>query len=385
MTRARASESRPEAVTTVTYEQLVRGASAEVSAAVGEAFGPGGLGIIAVRGVPHAYAEKRRRLLQLARQLAQLPPATLTRYEVPEVQYSVGWSRGRESFRGRVDTRKGSFYANPLHDGGDPSGAPPHFAHPNVWPSCEVPELRDAFMSLGALICQVGDVLAARCDEYVASLRASAPSLQAALRRSRCHKGRLLHYFADQHHDEDDDDDEEHNLLACGWHNDISVLTGLCAAAYHDAHGRSVSASDMASAARDDDDDRESTAQPPFPGLYVSRADGGASLVRLEPDALAFQIGEAAQIMSDGALRATPHAVVVPSAGASRAVTRSTLAVFMQPAWDQPLHARDATTAADTADARVPALRDRWRDGMRFAEFATATFAAYNHEAARDG
>jgi isopenicillin N synthase-like dioxygenase len=56
--------------------------------------------------------------------------------------------------------------------------------------------------------------------------------------------------------------------------------------------------------------------------------------VHIPPDHLAFQIGEAAQVASKGALVATPHLVK----GASLPnIARNTFAVFLQPNMDQKL------------------------------------------------
>lgn len=79
------------------------------------AYGPDGLGILAVSNVPE-YEERRRALLPLARRLASLPEAELTKLEDPDSFYSVGWSHGKEVFQGKPDLAKGSFYANPLHN-----------------------------------------------------------------------------------------------------------------------------------------------------------------------------------------------------------------------------------------------------------------------------
>lgn len=95
------------------YADLVGGK--DLSKEIFLAYGPGGLGICGVRGVP-GLEEARRRLLPLAHRLAQLPTEVLERYERPEAHYCVGWSRGREKFKGLPDMAKGSFYANPMWD-----------------------------------------------------------------------------------------------------------------------------------------------------------------------------------------------------------------------------------------------------------------------------
>jgi hypothetical protein len=81
-------------------------------------FGPDGLGIVTVSGVPR-FPELRGRLLPLAAALAGLPDAVKARLEDAGSNYNVGWSHGKEALEGgRPDLLKGSFYANPCRWGG---------------------------------------------------------------------------------------------------------------------------------------------------------------------------------------------------------------------------------------------------------------------------
>lgn len=145
-----------------------------------EAFGsePHCLGIVVVRGIPD-YVSKRQRLLPLGSALGKLPADVKAKYEVPQVNYSIGWSHGKESFQGVLDTAKGSFYANPSYDTPAPpaeGAAVSAFTHPNVWPA-EVPELEPAFKDLGQLIINVGRELAVHCDRFSACRLAIARTL----------------------------------------------------------------------------------------------------------------------------------------------------------------------------------------------------------------
>ena len=67
----------------------------ELDSLLAAAFGPDGLGACVVSGVP-GYPEARARLLPLASQLAELPPASLAALEDPESRYNFGWSHGKE-------------------------------------------------------------------------------------------------------------------------------------------------------------------------------------------------------------------------------------------------------------------------------------------------
>lgn len=96
----------------IDYATLVDATDDESTrATVAAAFGPDGLGVLAVTGVPPELTEKRLKLLGLARKLGTLPGDELARFERPELYFCAGWSRGREKFRGKVDTAKGSWRA----------------------------------------------------------------------------------------------------------------------------------------------------------------------------------------------------------------------------------------------------------------------------------
>ena len=84
---------------TIEYDALLNSTDEKaVEAAVASAFGPNGLGVLAVTNVPAALTAKRRRLLRLGQKLGTLPDDVLKQHERPELSYCAGWSRGREKF-----------------------------------------------------------------------------------------------------------------------------------------------------------------------------------------------------------------------------------------------------------------------------------------------
>ena len=129
-------------VTNIKYADLVAGK--DLSGEIERAFGYGGLGIVAVTGVP-GMAEKRETLLAMGFAFAHLPKDIQAKYEHPSSFWSFGWSHGKEKLQGRPDTSKGSYYNNPTTNtpfsylGEDQRKAIveeyPSFAHPNIWPS----------------------------------------------------------------------------------------------------------------------------------------------------------------------------------------------------------------------------------------------------------
>lgn len=342
-----------------------------------QAYGPTGLGILTVSGIP-GLEQHRSRLLSLAHPLASLPPSTLASLEDAPSRFNFGWSHGRESLSdGRPDTAKGSFYANPLRDGdGDESERPPSaatvdafptVARPNVWPDRDLPALRPAFVALGKLLAGVGQRVAAACDAVAARKRGPSsdgapppPSLADLIATGDAAKGRLLYYFP-----RDDDDagaaDTNHPDAWCGWHADHGLLTALTRALYIDAATGAAAPDPPASSGA---------------GLYIRPRGAPASAppvrVTIPPNHAAFQAGEAAQVASGGAITATPHCVRPPAAGAAPGVARATFALFLQPRWDAPLAPPDGVQ--DTGVAR-------WRPGDTFGSFAERTVDDYYADA----
>ncbi|CAE7735966.1 unnamed protein product [Symbiodinium sp. CCMP2592] len=301
------------------YQDLVDGK--DLKSQVFEAFGPGGLGICGIRGVPK-LEEVRRKLLPLSRRLAQLPKDVLETYERADAHYCVGWSHGREKFKGKPDLAKGSFYANPLWD--DPAGGNeevrekfPYAASRNIWPK-EIPELESAFKETGKVVYSAAEHLVKECDRLVESQHPGHGQrlYNAAFTDSRMLAGRLLHYFSPSPSSSPDD-------AWCGWHNDNSVITGLVPALWlYEESGEEVASSQVSSSG----------------GLYVRARDRSVLRVALPSDCLGFQIGEAAQIISGGVLVATPHQVRSHQRSpGDKAICRETFALFIEPQWDAPI------------------------------------------------
>lgn len=178
---------------------------ANLVAKIGQAFGPDGLGLLGVRGVP-GFLIKRECLLKLAHRLPYLPD--IKDCELPHAMYATGWSHGREQLApNRPDWAKGSFYANPWQDSLAEHLAQrdgrveywnaqrqenPAFYADNVWPNASMPELREAFFDLGQCMMQVGGLLALVCDQYCASGGGVQTNFNKTLTESRNSKGRYV-------------------------------------------------------------------------------------------------------------------------------------------------------------------------------------------------
>lgn len=75
----------------VHYKDLLSGK--DIQPVIEQAYGPKGLGILFVEGIPN-YSNIRKATLPLFHKLATLPTEKLKKYEMPEIYYSKGWSCG---------------------------------------------------------------------------------------------------------------------------------------------------------------------------------------------------------------------------------------------------------------------------------------------------
>lgn len=379
--------------------------------AIESAFGPDGLGAVAVRGVP-GFPSARRRLLPLARQLAALPSAELAALEVPERHYQFGWSHGKETLEdGSADLRKGSFYANPFgsnslftrhkslasHSGGigktdqecdqnnakelhnkdlgldqgchtsqnikpdnmEGLDADAHLsaAH-NVWPENSLPELRDAVETVSEMMRETAALLARVCDAHL--LRhgvANSKPLARVTSSPTAAKGRLLYYFPSKEASNKESTElhrQQENW--CGWHRDHGSITCLTKAMYFDETNDLDSRTEVANV---QDHLRIRTRS----GLEVS--------VQIPEDCIAFQIGQAAQVESGCWLMATPHAV---SMTPQPHLSRCTYALFLQPSGSDVLQ-------FPTSRAPGVPMPPQYQDCMTFGAFTQATLnMIYRHE-----
>ncbi|XP_020592888.1 uncharacterized protein LOC110033304 [Phalaenopsis equestris] len=314
------SPVRTERTVSISYSEL-KDECRDLSLKIEEGFGPNGLGIISISEVPE-FSDLRQTLLNLSPRIASLPNNVRNQLEDPDSRYNFGWSHGKEKLEsGKFDTYKGSFYANPVLDVPTTDSSLiqryPHYCRPNIWPTHALPDLESAFKALGKLILDVGLLLAYHCDHYVSKAMKTNEDycLQQILMRSRCHKGRLLYYFAKQQSESMKDASVS---SWCGWHTDHGSLTGLTSGMFM-KNGVEISCPDVAA------------------GLYVTTRNNNIVKAVFGENELAYQIGEITEILSQGLLSATPHSVQAPKGEASIGVERSTFALFMQPDWDELL------------------------------------------------
>eukprot|EP00927_Polykrikos_kofoidii_P056255 TRINITY_DN50406_c0_g1_i1.p1 TRINITY_DN50406_c0_g1~~TRINITY_DN50406_c0_g1_i1.p1 ORF type:complete len:400 (+),score=55.47 TRINITY_DN50406_c0_g1_i1:116-1315(+) len=356
----------------ISWEKLVAGE--DVNDEISEAFGPGGLGILTLSGLPPRVGELRRLVLSMGRKLACLPSETLKKYELPETGYMVGWSKGREQFKGKPDVSKGSFYANPIFDepaDGDAELIEKHpFLSPNVWPTEAGDNFELVYKELGRKMFDIARPLVAACDRFVGEHLGAdefTTLTDACYSGSRLHLGRLLHYFAGGNQGATSDD------TWCGWHNDNSVMTVLVPGLWlFEDTGDEVPGEMLTGSSA---------------GLIAKRTDGSSVRVQIRRDRLGLQLGEASQILSGGVLRATPHAVRglsgVPAESPLARVSRESMALFIEPGVGYSLVPPLGRTREDICRDEhlfpdIPPLSSRLpRLPVQFTDYLSTSFQAY--------
>jgi isopenicillin N synthase-like dioxygenase len=323
----------------IKYDDLINMKdSKEIYQSIEEAYGKDGLGILIVENLPKSYYTVKSNLFNLGHQLAHLPQASLQKVERPDLNYSLGWSYGKEKFAGKADLLKGSYYAN-LYQLSSPDPIP---VDKNIWPQ-EVSDLQFFFLFLGGIIREAGTLLLNHIDNYIKSKYPSYDiNYKKYIEDSKHNTGRLLYYYSKKHLKGISNPDEEN---WCDWHNDHGSLTGLSSAHYLDENGNEASDLNLTKT-----------------GLYIQNRKGEVVKVSYGKEDLAFQVGETLQIHSGGLLHATPHAVKVMD-DIPENISRVTFALFMEPNMEVPLSVPKEAKISDivTGDIyKVPKIQNRF-------------------------
>jgi isopenicillin N synthase-like dioxygenase len=336
------------------------------------AFGPSSLGILVVTDFPSTFPALRTRVLASSSRLAALPAPALQSLTNPGSKYLVGWSHGVETLRpGVVDTQKGSYYINcafyqhPSLHGADAEKHPgfEEYTAPNVWPLEEaVPDFKSAAAELITLIIDVAVLVARACDRYaIEEVADYKPGyLEHVVKTSTTTKARLLHYFPTEPSkaeigstngqilnghletvkpEKDDDSGEGDDW--CATHLDHGCLTGLTSAMFVDES--STPPTDLNKPLS------EIPSPSPQAGLYIRSRQNETVKVNIPRNALAFQTGEALELITKGKFRAVPHFVRGAAGTEGQRVARNTLAVFTQPNLDEIVDSKGRITFGEFA------------------------------------
>lgn len=290
----------------------------------------------------------------------------------PSSGYLIGWSHGKETLKtGSYDTLKGSYYVNcsfyqglvaEKTHGSKLLG----YTDPNIWPrESLLPGFRQTFEELCTIIIDTAVLVARACDRYATvHVHDYEPGyLEQIVRTSTTTKARLLHYFPPEiskiltladdasapithpHELKELVDDARELGSWCTTHLDHGCLTGLTSALYIDESDHLPSLSDS----HEQTDFLPSLhplSSPPShsTGLYILSRTSRITKVTVPPDCIAFQTGEALELITGGVFRAVPHFVCVGNWKDGRRIARNTLAVFTQPGLDVIVKKESKTT-----------------------------------------
>lgn len=159
------------------------------------------------------------------------------------------------------------------------------------------------------------------------------------MRKSQTTKARLLHYFPPETSSTEDKPIDNW----CGFHLDHSLLTGLCPVSslkqsFIAFHVADVVMQYKAMFLRHvENGDPEVINAPSTSGLCIRTRGGSIVKVSIPKDCVAFQTGEALEIVTNGHLLATPHCVAAGASLGPDRISRESFALFMQPNTDQHL------------------------------------------------
>ncbi|GJZ33416.1 2-oxoglutarate (2OG) and Fe(II)-dependent oxygenase superfamily protein [Tanacetum coccineum] len=363
--------------------------------------GPSGPGLLAVTGVPVA-SDLRRMLLPLARKLALLNNDD--RKRVLKVVLNKDHGLGSDVPLKNID-RTVSPFAMQLKYNGDLDVSSLCNVNRAGVESCgsdgerlsEFNNLGNVFKELGNCMIEMGLRLARVCDKVI-----GGHELEQSLLESCSAKGRLIHYHSildnitlqalnDTRSKSKKVKKTSSNQsdLWQQWHYDYGVFTILTDPMFmfaSESNGSGLSC-----------DEKE--CHSPSGHTYLQILDPNKnSIVKVKASSGSFivQVGESADILSKGKLRATLHSVCRPKNLEN--ISRETFVVFLQPAWSKTLSLYDfpeENPCANDGHSRncdeenqcqkpssdisklVPPLCDRLKDGMTFAEFSRETTKQY--------
>mmetsp|Transcript_75189 Transcript_75189/g.243359 ORF Transcript_75189/g.243359 Transcript_75189/m.243359 type:complete len:383 (-) Transcript_75189:59-1207(-) len=358
-------------VVVLEYADLV--ADADLSDKLLEAWGEGGWGIVAIRGVPD-WEPTYNAALRQSHPLAHLPAESLKKLEDENSMFNSGWSHGKEKLGDKPDFAKGSFYFNPLSDmpgSEEDRKSFPWAMPPNRWPE-ELPETELVLKKLGTAMHEAVSHLARLVDRsMVGRVEGYNAELGRVVKDTEKCKGRLLYYFPPPEAKDAAAEVKKSEVPEdgwIGWHNDSGFFTALSPDIYVD----------------DKTGDVIDNPDPEGAGLWVVTRDGSSARVSIPRDCMCVQVGECTQVVTGGLLVATPHCVrgCRPALTSGRQVARVSCPCFIDthPVFtlNMPEGASREAILARGLSTKVPPLGDRWtHDGQSFGEFLGESFKRY--------
>lgn len=392
-----------------------------ISRSVMETLGPTGPGLITITGVPNA-SRLRRTLLPLARRLALLNASDRKRLlkehglgsDVPvkNLDRSVSSFAMQLKYMQGVDRTS----SKATDEGNDSQNKEQHCPPTEVLGDSQDIEFKDlgsSFKELGFLMMELGLCLARICDKAI-----GGQELEQSLLESCMAKGRLIHYHSSldnlilkeaeerqqstrRKSNQQSIRNERPNTtgnearisgnnsnLWQQWHYDYGIFTVLTSPWFNfPCHKQTTRANGCFCTSC------EIEYPSPSGHTYLEIFDPNKNIVQMvktSPESFILQVGESADILSRGKLRANLHSVRRPAK--LEDLSRETFVVFLQPAWSKtfslsnyPIKSFEKTCVDENDHGElgqelhkiVPPISSRMKDGMTFAEFSRETTKQY--------
>ena len=267
----------------------------------------------------------------------------------------------------------------------------------------ELDFLGSIFRQLGKEMIKLGLLVARVCDIGI-----QGAGLENAILQASTAKGRLIHYHSlvekqmlrrieagkqrrILESNKSSPSSHSNKDLWQQWHYDYGIFTILTMPMFLRSNHTNVDSMDDAHKLNYSSSLETSESNSLFPHIGLKILNIGNRMVEFvcaPNDCLLVQVGEAAQILTGGKLRATAHCVCQPLERDD--VSRETFVVFLQPSWDMCLvspneyetNGKRLESAVlekefSMIQCRVPPLESRWRNGCTFAEFSRETTKQY--------
>ncbi|KAF9605068.1 hypothetical protein IFM89_013738 [Coptis chinensis] len=416
-----------------------------------QTLGPLGPGLLTITGVPKA-AELRGILLPLARKLALINNDDRKRILKEHGLGSDVSLKNPERSASSFALQLKYVQSTSSDNDGDSSGEHSHVLDADScheFTDSEFMNLGSTFKELGICMMELGLHLARLCDRAIGE-----QTIEQSILNSSTAKGRLIHYHSTLdrlllkeaakrngsgkkvarhpltcHHGlgksdvsegvegtphRDSNLEHANEVRPCKtslsnlwqqWHYDYGIFTILTAPMF-------TSPCDQPKTEEEEEEEEDGCwncpeRQHPSPSghTYLQIFDSNNSkifLVRYPPDSFIIQVGEWADIISQGKLHSTLHSVSRPVNLAN--LSRETFVVFLQPAWNETFaiskyHTKTTNTYRGVDSVSeffsqhhpgkqppkiyqkvqeiVPPLSSRLKDGMTFAEFSCETTKQY--------
>lgn len=351
-------------ITKIDFAKLSVG-NTDLSEEIHKAFGKEGLGLIAIKNIPN-LKQARENILKKGFEFFHLNESLLKKLENPEVNYLVGFNRGRSYTENEFEYLTNAFYARTQTDR-------PSFKldktleekYKNVWPDeKDIQDFKKYYLEMGTITHYILKLLLKHFDDYMKKAIKSENIKNNFLDFTKENDSvcRLITYFPIDNLNEENlkgKNTEKIKKNWCGWHRDFGLLTALCHPIYFNKQGKIIS--NIKS------------------GLIVQDRKNNFHDLRYEEDEVLVQTGDAAFFISGGNIISTPHSVKITE-GIRNDVYRATFVNFFDPPFDYELFLPEGISLNDMFDKdpfEMKGMFPKFKQGCLYKDFIKSAAEKY--------